>query len=182
MLLVAVPADFRREFGKQMVQDFVTAFRQADHRDAPGFTRLWAYALTDLVRTAAAEWRDAARRRDGPIGRFVCAGALAVSLLTAYLHLRADMDGLSILLLLAGGAVCGVLCPYGAWRWAAILGFGIPFALLTAHGFGPAVFRRGDADLPLPAPLIPGLLGAYTGSVCGHFMPRLRAVLSQGAA
>lgn len=175
VLLFLYPSGFRREFGPQMLQVFRTACRRSRLDGSPGLASLWLRALVDLVTSAGAE-RYSARQHNGPGYRFVYLGALVLSLFTGYLHLRADVDELSIVLLLGGAFVCGVACPRAAWRWALVLGLGIPFALLAAHGLNATSFPHRDTDVPLLAPLMPSLLGAYIGAGFAHLFTRLRLV------
>jgi len=169
MLLIIYPTAFRRQFGREMVQVFRVAGRHSLACGSRSLLQFWVRAFSDLAASGSAERLDEVRRRTGPHRPYAYAGALTLSLLTGYVHLHADADALSIVLLLGGAFGFGLVFPAAAWRWALILGLGIPAALLVAHGVAiPSVPHR-DADLPIPAPLVPALLGAYTGAL----FPRL---------
>jgi hypothetical protein len=74
------------------------------------------------------------RAYDDPLQRYLYLGTVLMSGFTGYIHLRADADRLVILLLVAACFVCGTVRPTGAWRWALIVGLGIPLAMLIGHG------------------------------------------------
>ncbi|MDQ2744531.1 MAG: hypothetical protein M3Z66_19870 [Chloroflexota bacterium] len=174
-LLIAYPLSFRREYGRQMVQVFHTACRHAARQaGARRVAQLWLRTLGDLVYSAGAERIMVLRTYDDPLQRYLYLGAVLISGFTGYIHLRADADRLVILLLVAGCFVCGAARPTGAWRWALIVGLGIPLAMLIGHGVPADSLPRRDVDLPLPAPLIPALLGAYSGALVRHLAPQLK--------
>lgn len=172
-LLIVYPPDFRREFGPEMVQVFRAACRHPAKHSFHGLVRFWFHTLVDLVASASAERLSDLRKLNGSHRPYVYLGALLLSLATGYLHLRADADALSIALLLGGACIFGFACPAGAWRLALIVGLGIPAALLVGHGGVAPPFTHRDADLPLPASLIPALIGAYTGAFIHRLLPRL---------
>ena len=69
----------------------------------------------------------------------------------------------TLMVVLIGSFVLGVLRPRHAWRWAIIIGLGVPF-------FGPLPALPARLASPgrwamLAVLLIPGLIGAYTGSI-----------------
>ena len=174
-LLIAYPPSFRREYGRQMVQVFHTACRHAAQRaGARRVAQLWLRTLGDLVYSAGAERIMVLRAYDDPLQRYLYLGAVLISGFTGYIHLRTDADRLVILLLVAGCFACGIARPAGAWRWALIVGLGIPLAMLVGHGVPAGSLSRRDVDLPLPAPLIPALLGAYSGALVRHLAPQLK--------
>jgi hypothetical protein len=169
MLLIIYPSTFRRQFGHEMVQVFRVACRHSVSCGGRSLVQFWVRAFSDLAASGSAERLDEIRRRTGPHRPYAYAGALMLSLVTGYLHLRADADALSIVLLLGGAFGFGLAFPAAAWRWALILGLGIPTALLVAHGVAVPSVPHRDADLPVLAPVLPALLGAYTGAL----LPRL---------
>jgi hypothetical protein len=64
---------------------------------------------------------------------------------------------------LAGSFVLGIIRPKDAWRWACIVGLGVPF-----FGPWPALAARlasPGAWAMYGVVLIPGLIGAYAGSL-----------------
>lgn len=180
ILLVAYPASFRREFSGQMVQVFRVACRHSVREGRRGLLHFWLHALVDLITSASAERLSDRRARNGPGIPYLYMAALILSLVTGYLHLRADADVLSVALLLGGGSFFGLVHPKGALRFALILGLGIPAALFVAHGGVASPVPHRDADLPLPAALIPAMLGAYTGVVAQRIFPRLASSLRLG--
>lgn len=174
-LLIAYPLSFRREYGRQMVQVFHTACRHAAQQaGARRLAQLWLRTLGDLVYSAGAERIMALRAHNDPLQRYLYLGAVLISGFTGYIHLRVDADRLVLLLLVAGCFVCGTVRPTGAWRWALIVGLGIPLVMLVGHGVPADSLSRRDVDLPLPAPLIPALLGAYSGALVRRLAPQLK--------
>ena len=180
ILLIAYPATFRHEFSGQMVQVFRAACRHSLRQGSRGLVRFWLHTLADLITSASAERLSDRRARNGPGIPYLYMAALILSLVTGYLHLRADADVLSVALLLGGACLFGVAHPQGAFRFALILGVGIPAALFVAHGgVAPPVPHR-DADLPLPAAFMPALIGAYTGVIAHRLFPRVASSLKLG--
>ncbi len=173
ILLIAYPPTFRREFGGQMVQVFRAACRHSLREGSRGLMRFWLQALADLITSAAAERFSDWRARSGQCRPHLYMGALILSLVTGYLHLRADADVLSVALLLGGACLFSLAHPKGALRFALLLGLGIPAALIVAHGGVASPGPHRDADLPLPAAFMPALIGAYTGVFAHRLFPRL---------
>jgi len=177
-LLIAYPLSFRREYGRQMVQVFHTACRHAvQQASARQVVQLWLRTLGDLVYSAGAERIMELRQHGDPLQRYLYLGAVLISGFTGYIHLRTDADRLVILLLVAGCFACGIARPAGAWRCALIVGLGIPLAMLVGHGVPAGSLSRRDVDLPLPAPLIPALLGAYSGALVRRLAPQLKRTM-----
>jgi predicted permease len=67
LLLWCCPPAFRRTYGAEIIEVFQVRRRRmtAEHGPRPALARLWALTAADIVRTAALEWRDALRRRQG---------------------------------------------------------------------------------------------------------------------
>lgn len=56
LLLAAYPAEFRREYGQQMLQLFRDCYQREVRRNGfSGIIRVWAHTLSDLARTAPRE-------------------------------------------------------------------------------------------------------------------------------
>jgi hypothetical protein len=173
MLLFVYPAAFRQQFGSEMVQVFRVACRHSVARGSRSLVHFWVEALADLVASGSAERLAEMRPRSGQHRPYLYVGALILSLVTGYVHLCADADALAIVLLLGGAFGFGLACPVAAWRWALILGMGIPAALLVGHGLEVRAVPHRDTDLPVLAPLVPALLGVYTGAFMHRVFPRL---------
>ncbi|HET9713019.1 MAG TPA: hypothetical protein VFP64_14085 [Pyrinomonadaceae bacterium] len=85
LLLLAYPAEFRREFGNEMLQVFRDSYRtEARNGSVPSF---WLRTLLDLVSTAAKERIDSGRegvfmnRRSDAVALLGCAGIIVLALL-----------------------------------------------------------------------------------------------------
>lgn len=89
---------------------------------------------------------------------------LLLGLLAGYIDLRADEVQGPVLLLVIFAAFLGFLHPVNPWRWALIVGMGIPLAHFAGRALGvypsyqvlPNVFATFMA-------LIPAFIGAYAG-------------------
>jgi len=85
-LLLAYPADFRRQFGEQMCQVFRDGYRsEARSGSVPGF---WLRTLLDLVLTATKEHTDSSatkgffmNRRTDAMALLGCVGIIVIALL-----------------------------------------------------------------------------------------------------
>lgn len=173
-MLLIYSRTLRQRYGPEMVQVFRTACRQAVERAGlAGLATLWLRTLPDLVTSASAERFESARERCS----LSSAGLYAVAILLAYLsgaiHLHADADAISALILLTGAFLCGTLQPNGAWRWGFIIGLGIPLALLIRHGFAFTTVAERDHDTFLPLVLLPSLCASYVGALAHRVAAQL---------
>jgi hypothetical protein len=91
-------------------------------------------------------------------------GALAAGLCAGWVDFRIAEPQPAVILLLSVGAILGFTRPERAWRWAIVLGFGIPVAFLSARGFGYE--PEGLSSVGLYATLLalaPTFIGVYGG-------------------
>jgi hypothetical protein len=149
-----------------MVQVFRTALRESR---AP--VTLLAGALSDLAGSAL---RERTETRWDARYLLVWMAATLLSFAGGYVHLHRDSDQMAMVLVLGGAFLCGFVYPGKALRWGAIVGIGVPLALLMGHGT-PGAHHAHDADSFSPLAILPGLFGAYAGSVVASLM-RLPAV------
>ena len=90
--------------------------------------------------------------------------ALALGLLAGYIDLHVKAVQFPVLLILIFTCLLSLLHPKGAWRWALIVGGGIPLAHFIGRAIGyappypilPNIFATFLA-------LIPAFIGAYCG-------------------
>jgi hypothetical protein len=159
-MLHAYPRDFRARHGVEMRQSFQDEMRET----------LSTASTTALLRFLIRMARDfpvsvVRERINSPsiTGTCCLVGAIAVGLYAAYVdhHNRTEVYP-TLFVVLVGSFILGMIRPAGAWRWAVIVGLGVPFAgpplTLTTRVASPGAWAI------LGVVLIPGLIGVYTGS------------------
>ena len=95
--------------------------------------------------------------------------ALALGLLAGYIDFHVKEVRLPVLLILLFACLLSLAHPKGAWRWALIVGGGIPLAHFIGRAIGyappypilPNIFATFLA-------LIPAFIGAYSGVLLRH--------------
>jgi hypothetical protein len=160
-LLHAYPPEFRLRYGIEMNQVFRDQLR--DTLSKQGLHGL----LTFCMRTAWDLCTSIPRERftlRSLRGMLCLAAALGFALYATYVD-RHNVDEVypTLMVVLVGSFVLGMLRPRRAWRWAIIIGLGVPF-------FGPLPDLPARLASPgrwamLAVLLIPGLMGAYAGSI-----------------
>jgi hypothetical protein len=102
-------------------------------------------------------------------------GALAAGLSAGWVDFRNNEPQAAVILLLCFGAILGFARPGRAWRWAVVLGFGIPVAYLLGRGLGyePASWPQPGLYATLLG-LVPTFIGVYAGALMRRFVPSLR--------
>jgi hypothetical protein len=98
---------------------------------------------------------------------------LLFGLMAGYIDLRADEVQGPVLLILIFATFLGFLNPASPWRWALIVGIGIPLTHFTGRAIGfyphypvlPNVFATFIA-------LIPAFIGAYAGMLLRNIVAR----------
>jgi hypothetical protein len=159
-MLVVYPREFRARHGLQMKLAFKDLLREAlSSASSMDFVRFCIRMARDYTASVLRE-----RVRSLSATEIAClAGATGVGLFAAYVdHHNAREVYPTLSVVLVGSLVLGMVRPKHAWRWAAIVGLCIPFfgplPTLTARLASPGAWAI------LAVVLIPGLLGAYTGS------------------
>ncbi|HWQ35804.1 MAG TPA: hypothetical protein VNQ79_23375 [Blastocatellia bacterium] len=101
------------------------------------------------------------------INAWLCVGVcLLAGLVIGYLDQRAsEVQGI-VLLLLAATGLPGFIHPAGAWRWALLIGCGVPATHLVrrALGYPPSYPVEPNVFASFLA-LIPAFIGAYAGAL-----------------
>jgi hypothetical protein len=160
-LLHAYPQDFRSRYGAEMTQLFRDNLRDAlSNHGIPGFARFCMRTAWDLLTSVLRE-----RFTLGSVVGMLClAAALGFSFYAEYVDRHNATEVYPTLMVaLVGSFILGLAQPSWPWRWAIIVGLGVPF-------FGPlsSLFARLASPgrwAMLAVLLVPGLIGAYTGSV-----------------
>ncbi len=166
-LLAAYPADFRREYGDEMQQAFYDACRQAlQSRGAAGLAGFWIHIMSDLAASVCKERFTTMDKKS----TFFCLLAFALGILAGYLDFHSKEVQGPVLILLVFTFVFGFALPCRAWRWALIIGGGIPLCHIVN-----ALLRR-----PPPYPVEPNLFAtclaffpAFMGAYMGAMLRRL---------
>jgi len=160
-LLHAYPPEFRLRYGIEMNQVFRDQLRDTLSEQGIGGLLMFCTRTAWDLCTSIPRERFTLRS----LGGLLClAAALGFALYATYID-RHNLDEVypTLMVVLVGSFVLGLLRPRHAWRWAIIIGLGVPF-------FGPLPALPARLASPgrwamLGVLLIPGLIGAYTGSI-----------------
>jgi hypothetical protein len=160
-LLYGYPKEFRKRYGLEMNQVF-----RAQMRDMLSSRGILGFAFF-CMRTAWDSFTSILRERltlQTIFGMVCLCAALGFSIYAHYVdHHNATEVYPTLMVVLVGSFILGVANPAHPWRWAIILAVGVPF-------FGP--WQSLPARLHSPGGwaivavlLVPGLVGAYVGSI-----------------
>jgi len=159
-MLCAYPTEFRARFGLEMTQAFREQLREALSTAGTmgflGFSMRMAWDFPISVFRERISSISAA-------GMCCVAAAVGFGLYAAYVdHHNATEVYPTLFIVLVGSFALGLIRPVHPWRWALIVGLGVPFSgsllTLTARMASPGAWAI------LAVVLVPGLIGAYTGS------------------
>ena len=90
--------------------------------------------------------------------------AFLLSLVIGWIDLQVTEVMVTILMLLSGGLLFGLIQPVAAWRWGILLVIGLPIMELAAMGLGFQTAEPVQVDLRITlVALAFTLLGAYSG-------------------
>jgi hypothetical protein len=170
-MLIAYPPEFRARYGLEMTQAFREQLREAlSTAGTAGFLGFsmrmaWDFPISVL------------RERISSInvaGMCCAAAAVGFGLYAAYVdHHNATEVYPTLFVVLVGSFALGLIRPVRPWRWALIVVLGVPFSgpllTLTARMISPGAWAI------LAVVLVPGFVGAYTGS----FLRRAASALRQ---
>lgn len=161
LLLYCYPKEFRQRYGIEMNQVFRTQLRDTlSNRGILGI-------VSFCTRTAWDSFTSILRERlslQTIFGMVCLCAAFGFSMYAHYVdrHNATEVYP-TLMVVLVGSFVLGVANPVRPWRWAIILAIGVPF-------FGP--WQSLPARLHSPGGwaivgvlLVPGLIGAYVGSI-----------------
>jgi hypothetical protein len=158
-LLYAYPLEFRSRYGVEMNQVFRDHLRDTlSNRGIAGLFPLAARTAWDLSTSVLRE-RFTLHTF---VGMLWLAAALGFASYAAHVdHHNVSEVYPTLLVVLVGSFVLGIIRPTNPWRWAIIVGIGVPF-------FGPLFDLPARLTSPgrwamLAIVLVPGLIGAYIG-------------------
>ena len=168
-LLFAYPSDFYCEYGEEMRLVFQDACRDAlDAKGISGLARFWTGILADLmVSTCKEHFTDMDKKAAS-----LCLLAFALGLCIGYLDFHSKEVQVPVFFILVFTFGFGLALPQKAWRWALLIGAGVPLCHIVN-----ALLRR-----PPPYPVepnvfatciafIPAFIGAYTGAFLRRLFP-----------
>ncbi|MBM3327276.1 MAG: hypothetical protein FJY65_09965 [Calditrichaeota bacterium] len=97
--------------------------------------------------------------------RRLCLPCIVLLFLVIYVDYIAAGSNLPIVVLLAAGLVCGFIAPQGKWRWAILVGAGIPLTRVIGHWLASSQLPVHQLIPPVEIlrNLILALLASYTG-------------------
>ncbi len=160
-LLCAYPSDFRQEYGDEMRQVFRDTCGDAlAAKRALGLPQFWLHILTDLIVSACKErFTDMDKK---VVSMYFL--AFVLGLFVGYLDFHSKEVQGPVLIILVFTFVFGFALPCRAWRWALLIGAGVPLCHIV----------NALLQLPPPYPVepnvfatclafIPAFIGAYMG-------------------
>jgi hypothetical protein len=160
-LLFGYPKEFRNRYGFEMNQIFRAQMRDAlSSRGILGFSSF-------CMRTAWDSFTSILRERltlQSIFGMVCLSAALAFSMYAHYVDRHNAREVYpTLMVVLVGSLILGLVNPARPWRWAIILALGVPF-------FGPLQSLPARLHSPggwaiVAVLLVPGLIGAYVGSI-----------------
>ena len=161
VMLLGYPAEFRSRYGIEMKQVFREQLRRTlSSCGMLGFLAFCAGTAWDLCVGVGHE-----RFTLQSLVAVVClAGALGFSVYAAEVDWQNATEVYpTLMVVLVGSFILGMVWPWHVWRWAIIIGIGVPF-------LGPVVELPARLASPgrwamLGVLLVPGLIGAYGGLI-----------------
>jgi len=159
-LLLAYPPEFRARYGVEMNQVFRDQLR--DTLSKRGLHSLASFSIRAALDLFTSVLRERFTMKSA-IGMLCLCAAFGFSLLAEHVD-RHNVTEVypTLMVALVGSFILGLIQPAWPWRWAIIVGLGVPF-----FGPLPELFARLASPgrwAMLAVLLIPGLIGAYTGS------------------
>jgi hypothetical protein len=159
-LLYAYPPEFRTRYGPEMNQVFRDQLRDTLAKQGiGGFVRFSMRTAWDLLASVMRE-RFTLKSLAGIV---YLAAAIGFSISAEYVD-RHNVTEVypTLTVAIVGSFLLGLARPSRPWRWAMMIGIGVPF-------FGPLAVLPSRLASPgrwamLAVMLIPGLIGAYSGS------------------
>lgn len=148
LMLAAYPEEFRQTFGAEMAQVFRAGCRDALHeRGIIGLAAYWLHILGDWSLSVGRERWTAMDRRTAALLLL----ALMVGIWIGLVDFRSNEVQNAVLLLAVSGILFGFARPAGAWRWAVLLGLGVPIVHYAAFWLG----------MRPPYPVQPGIYACF---------------------
>jgi hypothetical protein len=159
VLLRAYPLAFRRRYAASMFSDFQDAYR-ATRRRPRMLTRLWFATVGDIVSSAPLERFN--QMRDIHWFRWTVAMALGLGV-GAFDYSVTEVQS-TLIVLLPLTFIFGFVNAKSPWRWALVIGLGIPVAHVIGHALGIQPPYSDHVVASLLA-LIPTFIGVYSGAL-----------------
>jgi len=160
-LLRLYPQEFRARYAKEMELTFRDHLQDTLVKNGIwGVPKFWLNVAGDLM---ASVLRERFTLKNA-IGMIYVAVAMVFSIAAQYVD-RHNVSEVypTLMVALVGSFVVGILQPRWPWRWAIIIGLGVPF--FGPPGVLPARLASPGRWAMLAVMMVPGLIGAYTGSL-----------------
>ena len=168
-LLFAYPSHFRSEYGDEMQHVFREACLDAlKAKEGGGLLSFWLNTLADLMISACKEHFTDMNKKTASFHLL----AFVLGLCIGYLDFHSKEVQAPVAMILTVTFVFGFMLPCRAWRWALLVGAGIPLCHIV----------NALLKLPPPYPVEPNIfatclaffsafMGAYMGAVLRCLFP-----------
>jgi hypothetical protein len=167
VLLHAYPADFRERYQASLLTDVADAVRELDGQPVQ-LLLAWLGLITDVVATAVPERvREVREMRIHGAWRWAAPLTMGLGLGAFGYGVGERQTRLVALVLLA--FVVGVLSPARPWRWALLIGLGVPLAHTIGHVL-PLHLSSQDSVIASSWAFIPTFLSVYSGVLVRRIM------------
>jgi hypothetical protein len=163
-LLRAYPPTFRRRYAPSMLSDFQDAYRAAQTHPLR-LARLWFDLVGDIAISALLERMKAMKGLHWL--RWVVAIALGLGV-GAFDYSVSEVQS-TLIVLLPLTFIFGFVNAKGAWRWALIIGLGIPVAHVIGHALNIQPPYQ-DNVVASGLALIPTAIGVYSGALARRIL------------
>jgi hypothetical protein len=166
-LLHAYPAEFRNEFGPEMMQVFQEGCRASiAQRKLVVLMAFWVHILSDLFISAGRERFTATNVRSFAV-LFL---AISLGVWIGLVDYRSNEVQNAVLLIVLSTFFFGLIMPRGAWVRAVIIGLGVPAIHYIAdwNGLKPPYSVEPGIYASFLA-LIPAVIGTYLGVLVRWF-------------
>jgi hypothetical protein len=160
VLLHAYPADFRARYQTSLLSDVADASREIDGQPVQRML-VWLGLLSDLLASAVPE-RVRELREQRVRGAWRWAAPLTMGLCLGAFRYWVGEVQVPLLVLVLLTFLVGVTSPARPWRWALLIGLGVPIA----HGIGhmlPLHSSNHGSVIASGWALIPTFLSVYGG-------------------
>jgi vacuolar-type H+-ATPase subunit I/STV1 len=181
LLLWLYPADFRRAYGRLMLQLFGDTCRDAYSRGgATALGKLWLHTRKDTLVTGFNERLEVIQKESHMSRRSLLMGIFALILcaVVGYINVHTDETGIVVVCMLIMAFVLGLIQPKAAWRWGLLVGLSIPASYFIGFALNTRMVDPPRYPITLAVLVLPALVSAYSGALFHRvFVPAGRVSL-----